>query len=166
LLVVCSIRIFNFKVILLLILYVELTALQYSIMHAKNAHTTGFAEDDNWKADAQSLSVGDGSKINVDFKSPTIAVFGSTYPWMSLPTSISDALNAFMESKNWGSLPFVDCTKRSSWPDVTIVIETVLQCHQCLAGRLNILFSSSIRPQCCNLTVPASTSQPKGCRLR
>jgi Eukaryotic aspartyl protease len=85
-------------------------------------HTAGFAEDDNWKADAQSLSLGDGSKINVDFKSPTIAVFGSTYPWMSLLASISDALNAFMESKNWDPLPFVNCTKRSSWPDVTIVI--------------------------------------------
>jgi hypothetical protein len=27
-----------------------------------------------------------------------------------------------MESENWSPLSFVDCSKRASWPDVTIVL--------------------------------------------
>ncbi len=84
--------------------------------------TAPYAGAGQWKVTAQSLTLGDGSQIHVDFKNPTIAVFDTTYPWIALSVSLATRLNAFLESEDWGPFSFVDCTKRPRWPDVAIVL--------------------------------------------
>jgi len=76
----------------------------------------------HWNVAADELILGDGSAIRYQFENSTIAVLQTTFFWMSLPTSLSKRLNKFLESKNWGPFPFVDCKKRPHWPDITIVL--------------------------------------------
>ena len=80
------------------------------------------AGDNNWKVFAESLTFENGSGISLDFKSPTIAELDAAYPWIVLPQSLGESLNDFMEAEYWGPMAWVNCSKRSTFPHVTIVL--------------------------------------------
>lgn len=81
-----------------------------------------FAGDNNWKVIAESFTFENGSGISLDFTSPTIAALDTAYPWIALPISLAKSLNEYMEAEIWGPFAWVDCSKRSKFPHVTIVL--------------------------------------------
>ncbi|CZR60051.1 uncharacterized protein PAC_09946 [Phialocephala subalpina] len=93
--------------------YVEIPTTDLTIDHA---------DTETWKTLVQSLTLGDGSSIHHEFDQPTLAIFQTTLPFIGLPLSLSNHLNALIESEHWGSFSFVDCAKRPTLPNVTIVL--------------------------------------------
>lgn len=81
-----------------------------------------FAGPNNWKVLAESLTFGKGDGIAFDFISPTVASLDTAYPWIALPGSLAMSMNEYMEAETWGPFAWVDCSKRSTFPDVSIVL--------------------------------------------
>jgi len=77
---------------------------------------------DKWKVEAQSLSLGNGSVIDLQFQNPTVAVLESAYPWIMIPWPVAYEINKILEAEFWGPFAWVECEKRSEMPDITIVL--------------------------------------------
>lgn len=77
---------------------------------------------DKWKVEAQSLSLGDGSVIDLQFKNSTVAVIDTEYPFIIIPASVAHEINKILDAEFWCPFAWVDCKKRSEMPDITIVL--------------------------------------------
>ena len=79
--------------------------------------------EENWKVHASSLTLGNGSDIKHDFDSPTIAALDTAYPWIAIPRDLAQSLNGIMDAEIWGPFAWVECSRRSQFENVTIVLE-------------------------------------------
>lgn len=79
--------------------------------------------EENWKVHVEEFMLGNGSQIRHDFVFPTVAVLDTAFPWIALPHVLAESLNEFMGAETWGPFAWLDCSQRSEFPNVTIVLE-------------------------------------------
>lgn len=83
-----------------------------------------WAEDGHCKSTAKSMTLGDRDKSHIHhvFTHQTIADFHTTFFWMALSENLSKMVNKAIGAKYWDVFAFVNCDKRPSMPDLTLVL--------------------------------------------
>ncbi|KAL5319884.1 hypothetical protein ACEPPN_012942 [Leptodophora sp. 'Broadleaf-Isolate-01'] len=80
-----------------------------------------FDEGDKWKTTISTLTVGLDS-IKHAFSTPTVAIIDVGFPFIGLPVSLAEDINALLGTDNWGPFAWADCEERDTFPNVTITL--------------------------------------------
>jgi saccharopepsin len=81
-----------------------------------------YISGDCWKVEVTTFAIGSTPNDTYTFPNPTIAILDISYPWIMLPSSLAKKINRIFEPDLWGPFGWVDCSKRSSWPNITFVV--------------------------------------------
>lgn len=80
-----------------------------------------YDEGDKWKTIISSLTLGIDS-IKHTFSTPTIAIIDVGFPFIGLPASLAEDINAFLGTDNWGPFVWAECEDRDTFLNVTIIL--------------------------------------------
>ena len=102
----------------------EFTTIPMTSLPIPDSPSLGYIYDDGdkWKTTISSLTVGRDS-LKHNFSTPTIAIIDVGVPYIGLPASLAENINELLGTENWGPFGWVDCDKRDTFPNVTIVLQ-------------------------------------------